>query len=319
MEGSSGASVSVVMPVFNGETTIVETLGCFLKNADYFDELIIIDDGSADDSVKIIEKILAGKIDYKLINHQKNSGLAKSYNDGIKLSGSDLIITVHQDITFQKGELKKIARLFENKNVVAVSHSVILPLEIWQKYNFWQKCFFSRKVGKKERGIDGKFDGFRRQALLVAGLFDEKHFHSAGEDGDMVFKLKKIGKVVYSDAEIVHLHQISPDFSWRDIIRKQKQYSEAQGALMRLRRITGAKNIARTFFREILVVCLLIPYVNLAAAALIIFYSFYYTKLAYLREYKNPRVLVLPFLNIFLLLVSLFYSVKGFIYGKQRI
>ena len=39
--------------------------------------------------------------------------------------------------------------------------------------------------------------------------------------------------------------------------------------------------------------------------------------LIYLEEYKNPKIFLLPFINISLIFVSFFYSVKGFVTGKQ--
>ncbi|MDP1845628.1 MAG: glycosyltransferase family 2 protein [Candidatus Moranbacteria bacterium] len=310
---------SVIMPVHNGESTLEKTLESLLAESKKFDELIIIDDASSDGSVQAIKEYLHEKQSYTLIQNEKQKGLAASYNEGIKAAKCDLIVTLHQDIVLEKKALEKLVEPFADEKVVASTHVVSHPMEIWSKYNFWQKCFFARLAGKDFSGIDGKFDCFRKSALEKAGLFDEVNFRTAGEDGDIVYKLKKIGKAVVTEAKIIHLHKIDPRFSWKDIIYKQAQYSEAQGALFARGRIRGVKPLAKTFFREMLLVSLFIPYLNILSVLLILLYSLLYTKPVFAKEYRDKRIMILPFLNIFLLFVSFTYLFKGFIYGKQKI
>lgn len=311
--------VSIIMPVFNGRTTLAKSLDSLLPQTAKFLELIIVDDASTDGSLEIIKNFASGKENWMLISNEHNLGLAKSYNKGIRTAQGELIVTMHQDIILEKDSLSRLIAPFDDEKVVAAGHTDIHPPELWKKYNFWQKCFFARFAKRNAPGINGQFDCFRKSALEKIGLFDEIHFRTAGEDGDMVAKLKKIGKIAASEARIIHLHKIDPNFSWKDIIRKQKQYSEAQGTLLALRRTKRLKNISKAFFREILLVSLLVPYLNILSLLLIIIYAFKYTGQVYLEEYKNPRIIALPFLNIYLLFVSLIFSLRGFIYGKQRI
>lgn len=309
------------MPVYAGETTVIKTLESLIGQETKFEELIVVNDASPDKSEELIRKFLekSNFDNFKIISHKENRGLAKSYNEGIKLSVGDLIVTMHQDIIFSKDALGKLIIPMKEKKIVAASHKVSHPLKIWDKYNFWQKCFFARQVGKDQFGIDGKFDCFRKEALFQVGLFDEINFRSAGEDADILFSLRKIGKIVDSDAEIIHLHKVSKNFSYCDIVFKQKQYSESRGVLLRKGKIKSLQNFLEMFFREILLIALLIPHVAYVSFALIILYSFWYTKLVYLKEYKNPRIIILPFFNIYLLFISFAYTFRGFIYGKQRI
>jgi glycosyltransferase involved in cell wall biosynthesis len=312
-------SVSVILPLYNGESTIAKTLKSLFSQTVKFSELIVVNDASSDNSLSLVEKFRDGRRDFKIINHKKNFGLARSYNDAIRVSGGRLIVTLHQDVVLQDDSLKKLTSPFEDNCVVAASHSVMHPMKIWNAYNFWQKCFFARQARKDQHGIDGKFDCFQKDALFEVGLFDELHFRSAGEDADMVFKLKKVGKIVDTEAKIIHLHKIDQNFSWKDIIRKQAQYSEAQGALLVRGRIRDINSFGRSFFRELMLLALFVPYLRFFSLALVILYAFLYTKLVFEKDYQDKRILILPFFNIFLLYVSLIYSLKGFIYGKQQL
>ena len=240
-------AVSVIMPVHNGGSTLKLTLESFLVQLKKTDQLIIIDDASHDQSLELAKKNSGNKEGTLFIKNEKQRGLAATYNVGIRNAINELIVTLHQDIVLNKDALKKLVEPMIDTQVVASAHVVDHPLEIWKQYNFWQKCFFSRLAGKKFHGVDGKFDCFRKSALEKVGLFDEKHFRTAGEDGNVVYKLKKIGKIANSEAQIVHIHQVNPNFSWRDIIYKQAQYSEAQGVLLRVGMDRSVKNIIRTF------------------------------------------------------------------------
>jgi glycosyltransferase involved in cell wall biosynthesis len=326
--GNRTTKISLIMPIYNGEGTIARTLGSLHKQRADFDELIIIDDASIDRSMDIIKNVLPKmNIKYRVVQHKRNKGLASSYNEGVRLAKGSLVITVHQDIILKRGAIRQLALpLIRDKNVVAAYHSVIHPLSIWLKYPFWQKCLFSRLVGKEFSGLDGKFDCFRKNALLKVGLFDSQAFRRAGEDGDIVWKLKRLGKVVPSKAIVIHLHKISENFSLGDYIYKHAQYANAQGALFRRGRIFGIKNTIKAFFRELfLLLIILILFLPFHSAKiwivlfLVLAYSFLYTKNVYFYESRNPKILSLPFVNILLLFVSLIYSTKGFIYGKQEI
>jgi len=314
----SGMTISVIIPVHNGKSTLKETLESLLAESKKFDELIIIDDDSDDGSAQAIREYLDEKQNYTLIKNEKQTGLAATYNKGIRAAKGDLIVTLHQDIVLGKDALQNLVEPFIDAKIVASTHIVVHPLDIWKKYNFWQKCFFARLAGKNFSGIDGKFDCFRKSALEKVGLFDEINFRTAGEDGDIVYKLKKIGKIAKTKATIIHLHKIDPHFGWQDIVRKQKQYSEAQGALLAHGRIREINDLLKSFFREILLVALFVPYLRILSAFLIAIYSFLYTQPVFSNEYKNPRIFILPFFNIYLLFISFFYSLRGLIYGKQR-
>lgn len=313
---------SIIIPLHNGETTIRDTLESVVSQSDRIDEIIIIDDGSIDESKKIINAVLkTTTIPYRIISHQNPVGLARSYNEGIENAKHGIVVTMHQDIILKNSALEKLLGPFSSgdRTIVATTHTVDHPYLVWKRYNFWQKCLFSRLVDKKFKGLDGKFDAFRKDVLEGVGFFDADRFVTAGEDGDIIRKLRKKGRIVFTDAEIIHIHSMNPNFGIKQYIYKHAQYSEAQGTLFRRYGIDSIFEFTRIFFREILLLLLFVPYVRFFAAALIIIYAFLYTKRVFKEEWRNSAILILPFINIILLLVSSFYSCKGFIYGKQQL
>ena len=189
--------VSVVVPVYNGGQTINETLKSLLGQKDFFDELIVVDDASSDNSLAIIKKF-----DVIITRHKKNKGLAASYNSGIRRATGEIVALVHQDVILYDGAMQNLIKPFSNKKVVCSYHYTHQPISLWKTYDFWQKYFFCRWVNKKIYGMNGKFDAFKKSVLIEIGLFDEKRFKSAGEDGDIMIRLRNKGEVVKSEAGI---------------------------------------------------------------------------------------------------------------------
>ena len=315
--------IAVIIPVHNGATTIRKTLQSLLQQGIKLSELIIINDNSTDNSDEILNNFsFPDNFKLKILNHTTSYGLAYSYNEGIKHTSSDLIITLHQDVILKPDAIRQLIKPFfetGDESIVATTHIVEHPFDVWNYYNFWGKVYFAKLVGKDYKGLDGKFDCYKKSALIKVGLFDDNRFKFAGEDGDIICKLKKIGRIVNTNAKIIHIHTISEKFGITNIIHKQKQYSQTQGVLLRLGRINTPPHFGRAFFREILLISILIPYINIIGVLLITFYSIWYSKIIFITEYKDKRVFVVPFLNIYLLFVSFYYSAKGFIFSKQTI
>ena len=226
---------------------------------------------------------------------------------------------MHQDVILKENALSQLVSAMDEETTQAAFHYVDHPREIWEKYNFWQKCLFSRLLDKRFYGLDGKFDIFRKSTLIEIGVFDAVTFRSAGEDGDIIRKIESVGILKKTEAGIIHIHDNNPNYSLKSYFLKHAQLSEAQGALYRKHGITNIIELFRAFFRESLLLMLLVPYLRYISILLILLYSFYYTKNVYIAEYNNPRIFLLPFINLSLLFVSFFYSVKGFATGKQNL
>lgn len=104
--------VSVVMPVFNGEKYLKEAIGSILTQSLKEFELLLIDDGSIDNSNNIVSNFKDKRIVY--IKNVQNIGLASTLNLGITLAKSRFIARMDQDdianvdrLRLQYGSLEK--------------------------------------------------------------------------------------------------------------------------------------------------------------------------------------------------------------------
>lgn len=89
--------VSVIIPVYNGEKFIPETILSIINQTFKNLEIIVIDDSSTDNSVNIIKEFCQKDQRIRLVRNEKNLGLADSLNKAITLSTGDYIARLDQD------------------------------------------------------------------------------------------------------------------------------------------------------------------------------------------------------------------------------
>lgn len=108
--------VSIILPVFNGQTTLMAAIESILTQTYGNFELIVIDDGSQDRSVEIVKQFSDKRI--QLLT-QTNKGLAKTLNVGIVHSNGDFIARQDQDdISMPTRIEKQVKRFIQNKDLV---------------------------------------------------------------------------------------------------------------------------------------------------------------------------------------------------------
>jgi len=107
--------ISIVVPVYNGEHYIEECINSIIKQ-DYNNiEILVINDGSIDSSVKIIEKMQKKDSRIKLIN-QKNSGVSCARNNGIKNAKGDYITFIDVDDYISSDYISYYYKLIKENN-----------------------------------------------------------------------------------------------------------------------------------------------------------------------------------------------------------
>lgn len=119
--------VSVVMASFNGERFIAKQIKSVLSQSYTELELIIVDDGSSDQTADIVKEFLTQDERVYFFPSGKNLGLVKNFERGLKLSKGEFIVFADQDDIFQEDKIEKqLAAL--NNNLKA--DMVISDLEL---------------------------------------------------------------------------------------------------------------------------------------------------------------------------------------------
>jgi glycosyltransferase involved in cell wall biosynthesis len=94
---------SIIMPAYNAESTIYDSIESVIKQSYEKWELIIINDGSTDDTIKVVSQFKDSRI--KLIS-QENKGVAEARNTGIRFSNGDFIAFLDSDDIWDEKKLE---------------------------------------------------------------------------------------------------------------------------------------------------------------------------------------------------------------------
>ena len=107
--------VSIVIPVFNGEKYIENCINSLIIQTYKDIEIIIVDDGSIDNTGNIVKKMV--NLDNRIIYiYQKNSGVSSARNNGIKGSSGKYITFVDSDDSVQKNYVEYLHSLINIDN-----------------------------------------------------------------------------------------------------------------------------------------------------------------------------------------------------------
>lgn len=114
--------ISVVLPVYNGAGYVIEQMDSLKRQSMPADEVIIIDDGSTDNTVDIVDKyILDNSLTaWRMIRNEKNLGWRKTFWKVIKLAEGDVIFICDQDDIWHKDKIDHMMRLMEEHDEINV-------------------------------------------------------------------------------------------------------------------------------------------------------------------------------------------------------
>jgi glycosyltransferase involved in cell wall biosynthesis len=116
--------ISIVIPLFNEDESLPELSDWIVRVMqanNYSYEVIMVDDGSTDDSWDVIEKISAENPNFKGIKFQRNYGKSAALNEGFKAVKGDVVITMDADMQDSPDEIPELRRMIREEGFDMVS------------------------------------------------------------------------------------------------------------------------------------------------------------------------------------------------------
>ena len=110
--------VSVIIPAYNAENDIEHCIESIISQTYKNTEIIIVNDGSKDNTKKILEK-LNNKYENIIIINQKNNGVSASRNAGINMASGDYLMFVDSDDFLENIAIEHLLKNKENDLVLA--------------------------------------------------------------------------------------------------------------------------------------------------------------------------------------------------------
>lgn len=228
---SENKLVSVVIPVKNSDKTIEKTINSILNQSYKKIEIVVVDDGSTDDSLKIIKNIIKknkSKVKIKCFENEKNLGPAATRNRGVKESKGEIIFFIDSDCFAPEKWLEKIMKEYSEKNIGGVGgylepgeKTFVAFLERMQ--NKYLLNIKNEKITGKEKCPAGYTNSmtYLKKALIETGGFDENFKFASGEDFELKKRVCEKGyNLVFIPEPIIHLEKYDLDYLVKRIITR---------------------------------------------------------------------------------------------------
>ncbi len=201
--------IGLYVPCYNAATTLPQCLESVLAQTRAPDEVVVVDDGSTDDTAHI-----ASSFPVRLVSHGTNRGLAAARNTALREISSDLLASVDADVCLDPGWLEAVLDpLSRDARIVAVGGRLV------ERYTFtvpdqWRALHLSQQIWEQGAGEVSFLPGcnmiVRRGVAREAGGYDTR-LRTNYEDYDLSSRLTSLGKLHYSDAATAwHLRRDTP-------------------------------------------------------------------------------------------------------------
>ena len=176
-EGETAVSISVFFPCYNEQDNVARTVKSALSvledlKADF--ELIIVDDGSFDDTGRIADEIARQDSRVKVVHHQPNRGYGAALKSGFQAATKELVFYTDGDGQFDIHEMPPLLPLMKEFDIVSC-YRLNRQDPLMRRINGWAwtrlVCFL---FGMKVRDIDCAFKLYRTE------IFDNIEMSSDG-------------------------------------------------------------------------------------------------------------------------------------------
>ena len=223
MEKNLGVLISVILPVYNCEHYINDSIYSILNQSFKKFELIVIDDCSTDNTVNIINQINDKRI--KLVKKSKNTGYTNSLNLGIELAEGKYLARMDGDDICVNNRLEIQFNYLQNNEDVAVCGSWIkfIGTEIIHKYpvNYDEvkvRLLFGSALAHPSVMI--------RKSFLIDNDLNYNTFYEPAEDYELWTKIIQNGKIVNIPEVLLLYRVLSTSVSNSRTIEQEKNSNQ---------------------------------------------------------------------------------------------
>jgi cellulose synthase/poly-beta-1,6-N-acetylglucosamine synthase-like glycosyltransferase/peptidoglycan/xylan/chitin deacetylase (PgdA/CDA1 family) len=219
--------VSVLIPAFNEERVIVDSVRRVLASENVELEILVIDDGSKDATSAVVREAFADEPRVRLLTLE-NGGKANALNRGLAMVRGDVIIALDADTRFQKNTVAYLARWFDDPEIGAVAGNA----KVGNRFNLvtrWQSVEYVTAQNLERRAltqfdaitvVPGAVGAWRRAALDAVGGYPTD---TLAEDQDLTIAIQRVGwRIGYDIAAVAWTE--APE-SFRSLAKQRFRWS----------------------------------------------------------------------------------------------
>ena len=202
-------NVSLYIPVYNGESTIESVIKSAIALEPAPDEIIVIDDGSTDNTINLLNKYIK---QITIIKNNKNMGLAYSRNVGVLNAKNEDVASIDSDVEVSKNWLDGMYNTKIKFKSAIVGAKLIEKYKDKNIYNYWRHIYATQNsygvsdIENLNRPVSGSNTILSKSVWEKIGGY-EVQYKTNGEDSNFCQKLIKYKyKISYSSvAKCYHL------------------------------------------------------------------------------------------------------------------
>jgi cellulose synthase/poly-beta-1,6-N-acetylglucosamine synthase-like glycosyltransferase/peptidoglycan/xylan/chitin deacetylase (PgdA/CDA1 family)/spore germination protein YaaH len=192
--------VSILVPAYNEELVIEKTIRSLLAS-DYSNyEIIVIDDGSQDDTSKVVAEKFGNEERVRLFT-VANAGKASALNTGIREARGEIVIALDADTLFAPQTVGALAHRFYNKELGAIAGNAKVGNRVnlvtrWQALEYITSQNMDRRAFASLNCITvvpGAVGAWRKDLLIEAGGFP---VDTLAEDQDLTLRIRRLGYTI---------------------------------------------------------------------------------------------------------------------------
>ncbi|PIG92450.1 glycosyltransferase family A protein [Gloeocapsopsis sp. IPPAS B-1203] len=216
------AKVTVIVPAYNAEQTIVATIASVQQQTIQDWELIVIDDGSSDRTPELLKRIREPRM---RVYHYSNAGVSVARNRGIALAQGELIAFLDADDLWSADKLELQVAALQQYPHAAVAYSWTYFMNatattmhaapgVWFEGDVYQQLLVRNFL------YSGSNPLVRRDALVLVGGFEPTLTH--GEDWELFVRLAAVVQFVVVPVGQVFYRQSSTSASAQVDLMEQR-------------------------------------------------------------------------------------------------
>ncbi|HKX31669.1 MAG TPA: glycosyltransferase [Blastocatellia bacterium] len=199
--------ISVIVPAYNEERVIARTIDSLLASTYRRFEILVVDDGSADETSEVVRQRFQGDPRVRLFT-KANGGKASALNFGFAQAAGEIIVALDADTLFLPDTIGELARHFDHPSVGAVAGNAKVGNRInlmtrWQALEYITAQNLDRRAFAALNCITvvpGAVGAWRRHLLEEAGGFTSD---TLAEDQDLTLKVRRLGyRIEYAEEAI---------------------------------------------------------------------------------------------------------------------
>ena len=219
--------VSVIIPAYNEQVNAVRTINSLLAQNYPNLEIIFVDDGSKDETYKVVNDAFEPKKNVHLFT-KPNGGKATALNYGVERSNADFVVCIDADTQLNPDAVSLLMRYFNEEKVASVAGNVKVGNEInmitkWQSIEYITSQNFDRRAFDLLNCITvvpGAIGAFKKEAIIAAGGFTSD---TLAEDCDLTMRLDRSGYIIRNCSDAISYTEAPETF--RQFMKQRFRWS----------------------------------------------------------------------------------------------